>query len=221
MKNILATIILCALLQPLTAQKIIEKHFSSAQSKVVSMNIQIADSINVITWNKNEVYVKASIDVNDNKNNDAYKVNFDESNSSISIKSKFEFEKGKNCCGTDENCHCNCNCNSHITCVVYIPENTDFSVETIDGNISISGKTSQIRAHTISGFIDISLNPETKAGLRMKTISGTMYSDFDFQSDKGLRHRGGSAIETLLNGGGDKSIDLETISGDIFFRKQS
>jgi hypothetical protein len=175
----------------------------------------------VIAWNKNEVYVKASINVNDNKNNDDYKVDLDESGSAISIKSKFEFEKGRNCCGNSTNCNCNCNCNSHITCVVYIPENTNFSVETIDGNISISGKTAQIRAHTISGFIDISIDPATKAGLKMNTISGTMYSDFDFQPDKGLRHRGGSSIETMLNGGGDKSIDLETISGDIFFRKQS
>ena len=221
MKNILATAILCALLQPLSAQKIIEKHFTSSQSKLVSMNIQIADSITIIAWDKNEVYVKASIDVNDNKNNDDYKVSFDESSSAISIKSKFEFEKGKNCCGTSTNCNCNCNCESHITCVVYIPEHADFSVETIDGNISILRKTAQIRAHTISGFIDISLDPSTKAGLKMNTISGTMYSDFDFQSEKGLRHRGGSSIETVLNGGGDKSIDLETISGNIFFRKQS
>ena len=221
MKNVLTTAILCALLQPIFAQKIIEKHFASSPSKLVSMNIQIADSISIIAWNKNEVYVKASIDVNDNQANDDYKVNFDETNDAISIKSKFEFEKGKNCCGTSTNCNCNCNCQSHITCVVYVPENANFSVETINGNIIISGKTAQIRAHTISGFIDISLDPATKAGLKMRTISGTMYSNFDFDPDKGLRHRGGSAIETVLNGGGDKSIDLETISGDIFFRKQS
>jgi hypothetical protein len=205
----------------INAQKIIEKHFDYSLRKLVSLDIQIADSIRIITWNKNEVFVKASINVNDNKNNDDYKVSFEESASAISIKSKFQFEKGKNCCGNDENCNCNCNCNSHITCEIFIPENAGFSVETIDGNISISGKTAQIRAHTISGFIDLSLPPNTKADLKMNTISGTMYSDFDLGAERNLRHVGGSAINAILNGGGENNIDLETISGDIFFRKQS
>jgi hypothetical protein len=218
MKNILIILILSALGQTLTAQKIIEKHFDFSKNKLIAMNIEIADSITIVTWNKKEVYVRASIDVNDNKNNDDYKVSFDESENAISIKSKFEFEKGKNCCG---DCHCNCSCTSHINCAVYMPENVGFSVETIDGNISISGKTDQIRARTISGFIDITIAPDIKADLKMNTISGTMYTNFDFQKERNLRHVGGSSINTVLNGGGEKKIDLETISGDIFFRKQS
>jgi DUF4097 and DUF4098 domain-containing protein YvlB len=94
-------------------------------------------------------------------------------------------------------------------------------VETINGNISISGKTAEIRAHTISGFIDIGVAADTKADLKMNTISGTMYTNFDFQQDKGLRHVGGNSVKTILNGGGERSIDLETISGNIYFRKQS
>lgn len=203
------------------AQKVIEKHFDFSQKKMVSMNIQIADSIKIITWNKNEVYIKAVVDINDNKNNDDYKVTFDESGNTVSVRSKFDFPKGKNCCGDSDNCNCNCNCHSRITCEVYMPENADISVETINGNISIDGKTATIRAHSISGFIDLSLAPDAHADLKMNTISGTMYTDFDLQDRKGLRHVGGSSVQTALNGGGEKAIDLETISGDIYFRKRS
>lgn len=221
MKNILA-ILLCVLTYAANAQRIVEKQFAYSQQKLVSLDIQIADSIQVVTWNKNEVYIKASINVNDNKNNDDYKVSFDESASKISMKSKFEFKKGKNCCGDSSDCNCNCNCRSDIYCVVYIPENANFSVETINGNIVISGKTAEIRAHTISGFIDLTVSPERKADLKMNTISGTMYSNFDIPVEqKNMRHVGGGSINTRLNGGGGNRIDLETISGDIFFRKSS
>jgi len=220
MKNILAIIFLGIMIQAVHAQKLVEKHFDFSQKKLVSMDIQIADSISIVTWSKNEVYVKTSINVNDNKNNDDYKVSFDESGSTIYVKSKFEFPKGRNCCGDSGNWYGNCNCNTRITCEVYIPENAGFSVETINGNISISGKTAQIRAHSISGFIDLAVAASTKADLKMNTISGTMYSDFNLESGNNMRHVGGNSIMTILNGGGDKAIDLETISGDIFFRKK-
>ena len=61
--------------------------------------------------------------------------------------------------------------------------------------------------------------PDVKADLKMNTISGTMYTNFDFNREKNLRHVGGSSINTILNGGGERSIELETISGDIFLRK--
>ena len=44
-----------------------------------SLKIQIADSIIIQTWNKNEVYVKASVNINENKDNEAYDTSFDES----------------------------------------------------------------------------------------------------------------------------------------------
>ena len=79
MKNLLLVILTCLCLSGAYAQKIVEKHFDFAQKNFVALNIQIADSIRIITWNKNEVYVKASININDNKDNDDYAVSFDES----------------------------------------------------------------------------------------------------------------------------------------------
>jgi len=212
---------LCLAIQSIDAQKIIEKHFDFSAKNMVIMNFEIADSIRIIAWNKNEVYVRASINLNDNKNNDDYQVNFDESGKDIDMHSKFDFPKGRNCCGDSDSCHCNCNCHEKIYFDVYLPEHANFSVETINGDITISGRTAQVRAHSISGFIDLTVTPDIKADLKMNTISGTMYSNFDFSSEKNLRHMGGSSINTILNGGGDLSIELETISGDIFLRKKS
>ena len=47
-----------------------------------------------------------------------------------------------------------------------------------------------------------------------------MYSNFDLGGIDGRKRQvGGRTVDAQLNGTGGKAIDLETISGDIFFRK--
>jgi len=224
--NLLFGLILIAAL-PVRAQKIVEKHIDLAAGGFVGMNFQISDSIRIITWAKNEVYIKSSINVNDNKDNDAYNITFDGSAKEVEIRGKLEWKDGRRCrsfnnkdSADSHEEYCCCNCRSEIIHEVYIPENTDFSVETINGNIVISGKTGDIKAHSISGYIDLAVAPERGANLNMRTITGTMYSNFDLPTEsRSGRHIGGESVSTDLNGGG-KRIELETISGDIFFRKQ-
>jgi len=214
MRNIIAMILFCMLNCFTYAQKIVEKHMNYSSGKKVELNIQIADSIRVITWNKNEVYAKGSININDNKDNDIYITSFDESGSSLEVRAKFDEDKSKR--NWNDSCHCCCNYRSKIYWDVYIPENAAFSVETIDGNIIINGQTDEIKAHTISGFIDLVFASSRKADLKMSTISGTIYTNLAISKPKG--HRGGNEISSEYNGGG-KRVDLETISGDIFLRK--
>jgi hypothetical protein len=221
MKNILIALLCIGLLPAAQAQKVIEKHLNYSPNGFISMNFQISDSIRIITWNKNEVYVKSSINVNDNENNDDYRMVFDETGNTINIQGKLETNKlRRNRKDSNNCCCCYCNYNSEIFHTVYLPENADFSVETINGNIVITGNTAEVRAHSISGFIDLAINPARKAEVKMHTITGTMYSNIELNSAaKGIRHVGGGSINADLNGGG-KRIDLETISGNIFFRKE-
>jgi len=51
---------------------------------------------------------------------------------------------------------------------------------------------------------------------KLNTISGTIYSNIAMNAGSGRSVS--TNISDQMNGGG-KSIDLETISGDIFFRK--
>ena len=216
MKSLLLSLLLGRLFIPQAgAQKIIEKHIDFGQKDMVALNIQIADSIRILTWNKNEVYVKASVNINDNQDNDLYQTAFGDSNSNtVAVQAKvIDHEKTNR--GWNEKCNCYC-MQSRIYWDVYIPENAAFSVETIDGNIIINGQTDEIKAHTISGFIDLVFASSRKADLKMSTISGTIYTNLAISKPKG--HRGGNEISSEYNGGG-KRVDLETISGDIFLRK--
>ncbi|HEY4064735.1 MAG TPA: hypothetical protein VGM30_22685 [Puia sp.] len=229
MKNILF-LLGCIAMLPVTAQKIIEKHIPLNQHTLVSMNFQISDSIRIITWNKSEVYIKSSINVNNNQYNDNYQMSFDEADERIRINGKLEFEKGKGCNGGVYNSNngdsssrcCCCSCTSTIIHEVYVPENVDIAVETINGNIVLSGNIAGIKARTISGYIDLAVSPQRKADLKLHTITGTMYSDIDLPLPReggSMRRVGGSTVSTQINGDGGKPISLQTISGDIFVRK--
>ncbi|MFN7119661.1 MAG: DUF4097 family beta strand repeat-containing protein [Saprospiraceae bacterium] len=72
----------------------------------------------------------------------------------------------------------------------------------------------------ISGFIDVTMPASTKATLRMESISGDIYTDFELSlKEKGMPRVGGSRISNTINGGGVE-ITLKAISDDIYLRKK-
>jgi hypothetical protein len=193
------------------AQQIIEKHIDFSGKESLSLKIQIADSINVQTWNKNEVYLKASVNVNENKDNDAYVTSFDETGKTVIVNANFRdkyFKGKKNCCNETD-----------IYWQIFIPEKTKFSVETIDANVTITGQTREMNVKSISGYIDLTEPASKQADIDFSTISGRMYSNHELALNK--MHSGiPMKITEKLNNGGDP-IKLETISGDIYFRKSN
>lgn len=76
---------------------------------------------------------------------------------------------------------------------------------------------------TISGIIDVSLPANAKTNLKLRSINGEMYTDFDLgqkASKEGMPRVGGSNnVEGSTNGGGVE-MQLHTISSDIYIRKQ-
>jgi len=211
MKRITYILVFWLCLGTIWAQQKIEKHIDFSGKESLSLKIQIADSINIHTWNKKDVYITASIDINDNKDNDAYSTSFDEAGSALVVEAYFKknYFRGKNNC---------CN-ESKIFWQVFIPENTDFNVETINANVSIDGKTEKMKVKSISGYIDLSVPLARNADLEFSTISGTIYSNHDLALNK---KKGGvpTVITQKMNNGGS-TVKLETISGDIFFRKSN
>lgn len=192
-----------------SAQQKTEKHISFAGKESVELNIQIADSIELSTWNRNEVFVSASVNINENKDNDAYQISFGEEGKVVDIAANFkkDYFKGKdNCCDK-----------SDIRWKIVIPEKAYFSIETINGNITIAGETQGMKVKSISGFIDLAVPENKKADIEFSTIAGTVYSNHSLVP-AAMSSRSHSVIKEKLNNGG-QLIKLETISGDIFFRK--
>lgn len=96
-------------------------------------------------------------------------------------------------------------------------------VSTISGDIDVIftelSKDKSVSLAAISGEIDITIPAKSGVDLEMKTVTGNLYSDFDFSApDKGIKQVGGSKITSKLNGGGI-SFKITNISGNIFLRK--
>jgi lia operon protein LiaG len=96
-------------------------------------------------------------------------------------------------------------------------------LNTISGNIDVVfgelSNTRPISITNISGEIDVTLPAKAAVNLEMKNVSGTMYSDFDFNSEhKDLQRVGGNSIESKLNGGGT-DLKITNVSGNIYLRK--
>jgi hypothetical protein len=209
MKTIAIFIAAWLCLSVASAQQKTEKHISFTGKESLELNIQIADSIKLQTWDRNEVYVSALVNINENKDNDAYQISFGDTGKTVEITANFkkEYFKGKdNCCNK-----------SDIRWQVFIPEKAPFSIETINGNISIAGQTEEMKVKTISGFIDLAVPENRQADIEFSTISGTVYSNHSLVPES-MNSRSHSVIKEKLNNGG-QLIKLETISGDIFFRK--
>ena len=76
---------------------------------------------------------------------------------------------------------------------------------------------------TISGEIDVTLPATARSTMKLRTITGEVYTDFDLgvkQSKDGMTKVGGSNnVDGATNGGGVE-LQLKTISSNIYIRKQ-
>jgi lia operon protein LiaG len=96
-------------------------------------------------------------------------------------------------------------------------------LSTISGeiNVTFSSLTTDkpFSVTSISGDIDITLPVKTPTTVELKSMSGGIYSDFDFPAvDKSLKRIGGNNLSFPLNGGGFK-FSVQAISGNIYLRK--
>ena len=132
--------------------------------------------------------------------------------------------------------------------------NAEIEVDTSDGPIVLTGVSGPVVADSsdgeikvvfskitpgkpmslsaMDGDIDITLPPDAKASLKMKTDDGQIYTDFDVQltpsqekKEEDERREGGSYRVTyekvtlgLINGGGTE-IQLTSYDGNIYIRK--
>ncbi|MEO0341574.1 MAG: hypothetical protein AAF242_20490, partial [Bacteroidota bacterium] len=103
--------------------------------------------------------------------------------------------------------------------VVYAPSNVKLNLSTISGDIEIPKWEGAIRAKSISGALDVSMNPRVAKDIKVKSVTGEVYTDLDIRLDEGSTSYS-KRMNTSLNGGGSLTR-LETVSGDIFIRKTS
>jgi len=96
-------------------------------------------------------------------------------------------------------------------------------VSTISGSVNVVftevAKDKPISISSVSGEVDVTIPAKTPFSLEMGTVSGNMFSDFEFPAaHDDMRRVGGGKLRTDFNGGGT-AIRLHSVSGNVYLRK--
>ncbi len=220
----------------LNAQKVIEKTIDYKE-RYIDLDVKFASDIEVATWDKNQVYFKATIDTKEGKFQDYFKLDINENSSTISITTEAEgvFEKFQ------EEWHRNNPDKKRryynsgdwyeFTYVLYVPKKARFKVSSINGDLRSKGIVGEFEADLINGDIEIAkytgdLNLSTINGeidlrmvntsLRAATIHGDIYADekLDFKTTN--QHVGQKISGSTANA--TSSLRLNTINGNMYLR---
>lgn len=96
------------------------------------------------------------------------------------------------------------------------------SVRSVSGDVKINQLSgSPIDATTVSGDVDLTWPPAKAAELSLKSVTGEVYADpaVNFSNLKAKSYVG-YQLHGSYGAGGGPLVKLESVSGDVFFRKQ-
>lgn len=213
MKNIITTLLIGIVSLNMNAQREIEEKIDY-NNQFINVDVKFASEIELKTWNKSYVYVKANLTTEEGKYLDLYELEIDESNNRIDIIEKAEnlFKKyqeeynrenpnqekvlGKNYSYSgsviiDEGeVIIHDGLKYKFDYVIYIPEGAEFKVSSINGNLNSEVINGDFTADLINGNINIK---EYSGDLKLNTINGE--------------------INLTLN---NSNMLAETIHGDIY-----
>lgn len=248
MKRFLLFIGLLCAFNNLSAQKKVTENTKANNIEDVMVHVKFANNIVVKNWSKNEISVEATVNIDDNEHNDYfsfktknvggyYTVTSDYGEYFKKYRSYYSHKHSHNDDETkdkkdDNDCH-NHRHSNIVNYVIYVPKNMNLKIKSISGsmeaesyvgvlqtdlisgNITIKKHSKDMYLKTISGDIDIYVSDAT---FTAKSLSGGIYSDLDIDFDKNKKKGYGSKIHAKINNG-TASLNLNTISGDIYLRK--
>lgn len=236
MKNLVSILLFGLISLTASAQKIVEKNIDY-NNQFIDVEVKFASLIEVKTWDKSTVYLKASIDTEDNKYQDRYELNINKGSSTISIESEaepvfkaFHDEWNKNNPGKKKRYY-NTGDMYEFNYVIYVPKNARFKISSINGDLKSEVIEGEFEADLINGDIDIAkysgeldlstINGEidlkmTNVKMVAETIHGDIYADEKLKFNSTDRHVGQKISGSL--GNASNRLKLSTINGNMYLR---
>lgn len=235
MKKLILLFFLGALSPMLNAQKVIEKNIPFKNQRI-EVEVKFASEIEVKTWDKSTVYFKADISTDEGKYLELYELDIEQGNNYISIISDakplfkaFQDEWNRNNPGKKR--YYNTYKMYEFNYVLYVPKNADFSVSSINGNLSSDVIEGNFTADLINGDIEIkkyagnlelkTINGEIdlyvkNTSLMAETIHGQIYADGNMKLNVKDRHVGQKIMAVM--GQATHTLQLNTINGNMYLR---
>jgi len=188
MKNLLFFIGLLLTFNNLSAQKKITENTKANGIDDVYIHVKFANNIVVKNWDKNQIAVEATVNIDDNKRNDYFSLKADKVGSTYKVTSDYGdyFKKYRSYYSynkhshdddekhddkkenNDSDCH-NHKHNNIVDYVIYVPKNMQLKVKSISGSVEAENYAGVLKLDLISGNITVKKHSKD---MYLKTISG-------------------------------------------------
>lgn len=217
----------------LNAQRQVEKKINY-KGQPIEMEFEFASSIEIISWDKPTIEVKASINTEEEKYTEMFRLEVEDNSSEIKVSSnskeifkahqKDEEKLNLNVLYTKDLKH-------QFDYKVYLPKNVklhvysitgsiasdfvqgDISVALINGDISFKKFKGNLDLKTINGKIEL---PSQNTSIAANTIIGKIHTSSDLEKFRKEKFVGEEV--KLVTNNSDNHLKLHTINGDIFLK---
>ena len=226
----------------LAAQTIHEKSVPYTRGQKVNVSFDYPELITVSTWEKNEVYVKASVSINGGENDDAFQLNSSGTGNVIEISNKLSLEGiphrltvnvgGQKMTFSsraawkkykDEHSLSDYNMTEgvdlDITIEVKVPAGADTKVHSTYGMVEVKDFTGPLVVDATYGGVDALVT--TVGKVEAETRYGHIYSDpsIAFKTDKYGNEDFHTSVTASVGSGPD--FHLESSYGNVYIRKKA
>lgn len=198
----------------------------------LDLDLDFGDEAVIKAWDKNEVYIKVTYEIDGGELNDALNLDIDDYKDRISLdldldKRKLRSNNSRSRdCGNERSWNGSYSNNdnygvcSEIKVEIFAPKTADIWINTVVANVEITDMVGNIEVETVTGHIDVTWSKDLGADVSLKTVTGAVFTNLEFERKKksGLTLISSHDIKAVYKSGG-KEVLLENVTGNIYLRK--
>ncbi|MFZ1807813.1 MAG: hypothetical protein WAU36_11345 [Cyclobacteriaceae bacterium] len=227
----------------LLAQTSVSKSVPVKAGQIISMKFDYPELIKISTWDKGEVSIQASVDINNGENDDAFELSVDNGGSSVVVesrirdiknlpqmitvmdgvekiifKSKEEYKKYKAENGRAFD-RVSWGADIDVIIEIKIPRGIKTYIVSTYGMVEVSSFDGPIAVEAQYGGVDVALNEKSVGELYAVTNYGQIYSNLDVRfAGNDLQEKDFYTFVSAKPGSGPR-YDFESKYGNVYLRK--
>ncbi len=240
-KLIIFLMLLCLSLSGVAQNEINESYPLNNESKV-AVRFEYPSLIKIQTWDKKEVLVKASVDIDGGEQNETFTIDASSERGTFYLKSKLKGLSKKynyhfRSDGEEESDEVRIKDNGHTVIIgdekstyykgveidivveLFVPENMEMDIYAKFGMVEVLGIPNSLEVDSEFGGIDVALNTREIKALDASTSWGQIYSNLESKMDLRGGDELGKELTARLSSSGGKRLYLDTKFGNVYLRK--
>lgn len=237
----LTIFVMTSLVGIFTAQTTINKSFSTTKNQNISLKFDYPQLIKISTWDKDEVQISGTVNINDNENNQAFqikeskngnslviegnvsemdkiphRITVHKGNEKLTFKTKEDYQQYSKANGVTFNTMSN-GVDINIELEIKVPKSVKTQIEAKYGLVEVKNFGGEISVDATYGGIDATIAEKNTGKLSAETYYGQIYSNLNTK----FAGKDSDDFHTLVNAtfGSGPQYSLESKYGNIYLRK--